>query len=302
MTGSVVFMGSKDAGLQLCEKLCQLLPSGTLRAILCPNDADDPRSTLPAFRRLAERSGIPLQVTGTRAEILHWIAHYGAKIAFVHGWYQIIPIDGPCAFYGFHYSPLPKYRGNAPLVWQIINGEPQIGVSFFRFTEGMDEGGLVGQAEAPLTADETIADALDKANALMMDLADRYIPTLVAGEIALSPQPKEEPSYCGLRRQEDGRIDWWQSAKRVHDFIRAQSHPYPGAFTVTESGNQLKVWRSSVDPRRFYGVPGSVVEVTKEWVVVACAEGAVRLYTLELDGSGDVRAAEILRSLKTRLK
>lgn len=300
-TGPVLFMGSKDAGLLLCEALCRLLPSGKLAAILCPDDTSDPRSRLPAFRQLAERFGIPLHVTGTKADSLQWIAYYDATIAIVHGWYQIIPVDGLCAFYGFHYSPLPKYRGNAPLVWQIINGETQIGVSFFRFSEGMDEGGLVSQAVAPLAENETIADALDKANALMMDLATRYVPALVEGEIVLSPQPDMEPSYCGLRLPEDGRVDWRQPAKRVHDFIRAQSRPYPGAFTVASDGTRIRLWSSSIDSRAIYGVPGSVIDIGESDVTVACGEGGVRLHFVGMeDCSINTKAAEVIRSLRTR--
>lgn len=300
MSDAVVFMGSKAAGLLLCSRLCELMP-GRLAAILCPDDAHDARSVLPGFRLLAERHGIPLHVVATRADTLCWLDYYMARVAFVHGWYQIIPVDGQCEFFGFHYSRLPKYRGNAPLVWQIINGEPSVGVSFFRFSEGMDEGLLVGQMSVALDRHETIADALDKANELTLVLAARYAQGVADGVVELYPQPDEEPSYCGLRRPEDGLIDWRASADRVHDFIRAQTHPYPGAYTQVDGGEQLRVWRSEPEPRRFYGVPGSVVEVSEAWVVVACGEGAVRLFVVGLDGAAEVPASQILRSLKTRL-
>lgn len=300
MIDAVVFMGSKAAGLLLCETVCQLFP-GNLAAIICPDDSQDARSVLPGFRSLAERHGVPLKVVATRADTLRWLDYYQARLAFVHGWYQIIPVDGPCDFYGFHYSSLPQYRGNAPLVWQIINGEPAIGVSFFRFSERMDEGLLVGQASVALDSDETIGDALEKANALMLELAARYMPEVVGGVVKLYPQPNEDASYCGLRRPEDGLIDWRASAERVHDFIRAQTHPYPGAYTQVEGGGVLRVWRCALEPRRFYGVPGSVVEVSAEWVVVACGEGAVRLLIIALDGAAEVSAPQVLRSLKTRL-
>jgi methionyl-tRNA formyltransferase len=295
----VVFMGSKAAGLSLCEAVCGLLP-GRLSAILCPEDTGDPRSVLPAFRALAERHDVPLELVATRDATLRCLDRYRARVALVHGWYQIIPVSIPCMFYGFHYSPLPRYRGNAPLVWQIINGEQSIGVSLFRFSEGMDEGPIVGQATASLGPDETIADALDKANALALALTRDHLTALVSGVAQLYPQPEEEPSYCGQRHPEDGRIDWRGSAKRVHDFIRAQTHPYPGAYTYLND-EVLRVWRSSVEPRRFYGVPGSVVEVSRSWVVVACGEGAVRLLVVQREGCSESVAPEVLRSLKVRL-
>lgn len=300
MSNAVVFMGSKAAGLLLCETICELL-RGRIAAILCPDDTADARSVLASFHSLAERYSIPLQVVATRAETMRWLGHYDAGVAFVHGWYQILPVDGLCEFYGFHYSPLPRYRGNAPLVWQIINGEKEIGVSFFRFSDGMDEGPLVAQAITPLAESENIADALNKMNGLMLRLARRYIPSLISGEIILRPQPNIEPSYCGVRTPLDGRIDWYRSAKKVHDFIRAQSRPYPGAFTYDADGHLFRVWSSSVDRRRIYGVPGSIIDIRQGEVSVACGEGGVVLHSVSIEPAAvEKNAAELIRSIKTR--
>lgn len=300
MSNAVVFMGSKAAGLLLCEAICELL-KGRLAAILCPSDIADPRSVLASFHSLAERYSIPLQVVATRAETMRWLGHYDARVAFVHGWYQILPVDGLCEFYGFHYSPLPRYRGNAPLVWQIINGEKEIGVSFFRFSDGMDEGPLVAQAVAPLAEDESVGDALKKANGLMLELACRNIPALISGEIILRSQPDLEPSYCGIRTPADGRINWYQSAKKVHDFIRAQSHPYPGAFTYDAEGCLVRVWSSSVDQRRIYGVPGSVIDIRQSGVSVACGDGGVVLHSVSVEPAVvEKNASELIRSIKVR--
>jgi len=300
VNNAVVFMGSKAAGLLLCETICELL-RGRLAAILCPDDTADARSVLASFRSLADRHSIPLQVIATRAETLRWLGHYDARVAFVNGWYQIIPVDGLCKFYGFHYSPLPRYRGNAPLVWQIINGEKEIGVSFFQFSDGMDEGPLVAQAVAPLAENENIENALNKANELMLELARRYVTALISGEILLSFQPDVEPSYCGIRTPEDGRIFWSQAAKKVHDFIRAQSHPYPGAFTHDIEGRVVRVWSSSVDRRKIYGVPGSVIDIGQNGVSVACGDGGVILHSVSIDAAAaEVNAAELIRSIKMR--
>ena len=301
MSKSTAFMGSKEAGLQLCSLLCELLPRGTLKAIICPNDSQDSRSVFPLFLDIAQKNNIPIHITNSREETASLIDKYNVQISFVHGWYQIIPIDGSCEFYGFHYSLLPKYRGNAPLVWQIINGESEVGVSFFRFNEFMDEGEIVSQEKVKLECNEDIGDALRKTNALAIELARKYIPHIISNEIALFPQSKDQPSYCGMRIKDDGRVDWSWSAKRVHDFIRAQASPYPGAFSFTENGGKVIFWKSSLEPRVFYGVPGSVVAVMENAVTVACGSGAIRLHIIEEETGGKRNASEVFKSLKSRL-
>lgn len=300
----VVFMGSKAAGLSLCRLMCETLPEGALSGILCPDDRADARSELAAFEALAAAHGVPLRVVANRAETMAALDHLAPRYVLVHGWYQIVPVDdtGTREFFGFHYSPLPRYRGNAPLVWQILNGEPEIGISFFRFTSGMDEGPVAAQARFPLGENGTVADALEAANAGMLDIARRLLPELVAGTLTLTSQPEAGASYCGLRTPADGVIDWHAPARRVHDFVRAQSDPYPGAFTRLEDGQLLRIWRTAIEPRTYFGVPGAVLEVHDDWVLVACGEGAVRVLEASVDGDPDRTPRRQLRSLRLRLR
>jgi methionyl-tRNA formyltransferase len=302
-TRPLLFLGSKAAGLRACRTILELLPPEKLAAIICPDDSADPRSVLAGFNGLAEESGVPLHVAATRKETMALLERLAPDTAIVHGWYQILPVDSlpDTRFLGFHYSPLPRYRGNAPLVWQIIQGEPEIGVSFFELTAEMDAGRLVDQRRAALGSDDTIADALGKADALADAMLRAFLPAWLQGKVELRPQPEGEASYCGLRLPEDGRIDWRWSGQRIHDFIRAQSRPYPGAFTSMADGRRLIVYRSRPEPRRFMGVPGAVVEIGEKHVVVAAGQGALRLIEVEIEGQGQQPAPEALRSLKTRL-
>jgi methionyl-tRNA formyltransferase len=45
------------------------------------------------------------------------------------------------------------------------------------------------------------------------------------------------------RRPEDGRIDWTRGRRALFDWVRALTHPYPGAFTEL-AGRRLFVWRA----------------------------------------------------------
>lgn len=300
---SLVFMGSKNAGFDICQTLVEKLPKGVLRAIVCPDDSADQRSETAQFITLAKSNAIPFHVVKNATETKEIIKNINPAVALVHGWYQILPVAelANTLFLGFHYSPLPKYRGNAPLVWQIINGEKRLGVSFFQLTPGMDEGGLVNQQFFSLSRDETIGDALEKAGNLAHQMLLDFLNLWPTEKIHLSDQPDEKPSYCGLRQPADGKIDWHSDAERVHDFIRAQSRPYPGAFSYLPDGRKLTILKAFEVNRQFYGVPGGVVELNSNDVLVACGTGAIRLQKIAVDDGAEEAPRNILKSLKIRL-
>lgn len=300
---SMIFLGSKQAGLDVCQTLIGKLPRGVLRAILCPDDCSDQRSARTQFISLSEANEIPFHLVKNVAETKEVIRSINPSVALVHGWYQMLPVEElmNTLFLGFHYSPLPRYRGNAPLVWQIINGEKRLGVSFFQLTAGMDEGGLVAQDFFTLSSQESIADALLKAGDCVHRMLLEFLTDWPDKSISLNKQPSELPSYCGLRLPEDGKIDWHSHSEKIHDFIRAQSKPYPGAFTFMPDGRKLTIWKSMKEERLFFGVPGSVVELTKNDVVVACGSGAIRLQRVSVEDGEEDMPRNILKSLKVRL-
>jgi methionyl-tRNA formyltransferase len=297
----LLFLGSKKAGLRALQRLLERLPEGCVRAILCPDDRADERNEYKAFQSMARQHGLALHLIQCGKDASDIIRRYRPHTALVHGWYRMIPVaEFPAIdFLGFHYSPLPRYRGNAPLVWQIINGERQLGVSFFTLNNGMDDGELVDQRFFELTTCEDISDALDKADQLVLSMLDDFMPRWLAGEVVGRAQPLEPASYCGIRTPEDGHIDWRSTAATVHNFIRAQARPYPGAYSQMLDGRLVRFWKTEIEPRTFYGVPGTVVDVGQHAITVACGTGALRILRAELDGEPEA-AAGTLRSRKVR--
>lgn len=298
-----VFLGSKAAGLEVCQRLAARIKNDAFKAIVCPDDTSDERSVLADFKAIGEKYNIPVLVSQNSSHTARILDDLKPTTAIVHGWYQIIPVDQfrNTLFLGFHYSPLPRYRGNAPLVWQIIEGESQLGVSFFELTTGMDEGRLVDQKLFDLGNNETIANALVKANKLALQMLDEFLSYWPESLPQLREQPPLQASYCGMRTPEDGHIDWSLPATRVHDFIRAQAPPYPGAYAFLPDGSQVNLTKSTVETNHWIGVPGAVLKVDTDYVLIACGQGAVRVYELALNGERPCSPSTLLKSMKIRL-
>jgi methionyl-tRNA formyltransferase len=124
-----------------------------------------------------------------------------------------------------HGSLLPKYRGRAPVNWAILHGETQTGATLHLMEAKPDAGDIVAQLAVPIGPDETATE--------------------VFSNVPKTPNLLSQGSYFSGRKPADGQILWDQTAKQVHDLVRAVAPPYPGAFTQWQ-GQQMIVARTSL--------------------------------------------------------
>ncbi len=145
-----------------------------------------------------------------------------------------------------HGSLLPKYRGRAPVNWAILHGETQTGASLHIMEAKPDAGDIVGQLAVPIGPNETATDVFSKVSAAAVEVLNQALPALTQGQVPRSPNILSQGSYFGGRKPSDGQIQWVQSAKQVHDLVRAVAPPYPGAFTDWE-GRRMIVAQTSLE-------------------------------------------------------
>ena len=139
-----------------------------------------------------------------------------------------IPRQGALNMHG---SLLPKYRGRAPVNWAVINGERETGATLHYMVAKADAGDIVDRQEVPIFPNDTALDVFRKVTIAAADTLSRNLPRLVDGTALRIAQKEGEASYFGRRKPEDGRIDWSQSAKTIHNLVRGVAPPYPGALT-----------------------------------------------------------------------
>jgi methionyl-tRNA formyltransferase len=74
-----------------------------------------------------------------------------------------------------------------------------------------------------------------------------------------------------------GLINWQQSAHRLYDFVRGQTHPYPGAFTYHKM-DKVTVWHADIyHPTRMDGRVGEVLaSLTTDTYLIQTGEGILR--------------------------
>ena len=151
----------------------------------------------------------------------------------------------PLGAVGLHASELPRYRGGAPLVWQIIRGETSAGISLFYLEDGVDTGDVIGTLNFPIREHDTIAEAMERSESAAEALIEKFFPLLEKGMAPRLPQDETLASEFPQRSPEDGEIDWSRAATEISNFIRAQTRPYPGAFTRI-GGKRVTIWDAKI--------------------------------------------------------
>ena len=144
-----------------------------------------------------------------------------------------------------HGSLLPKFRGRAPVNWAILHGETETGATLHVMEVKPDAGDIVGQASVSIGPDETATEVFGKVSDAALEVMRNVLPELVQGRVPRKPNDLQNGSYFGGRKPADGQIHWNQTARQVHNLVRAVAPPYPGAFTDRE-GTTMIVARTSL--------------------------------------------------------
>lgn len=198
-----------------------------------------------------------------------------------------------------HGSLLPDYRGASPVQRALWDGRSGTGVTTLWMDDGIDTGDLVLQRWVAI-------EASDNASTLAVRLAEAGGPLLAeslalahAGQASRLPQDRKVGSYARKLGKGDGGVDWARDAVTVWNRQRAVT-PWPGAATAFKDRHLLLV-RTEPHHMMPLGVaPGTLVEVGREGLVVACAPGALRLVTVRPEGRGDMAAAEWARGARVQ--
>jgi methionyl-tRNA formyltransferase len=189
---------------------------------------------------------------------------------------------------GFHPTPLPKYRGRAAVVWQILLGVRKTKCSLFLIDEGMDSGDILGQEEYVIERDDYALDVTEKIGEALRSLLRRVLPQVMTGTLNPVKQNEEDATYLLKRIPEDGQINWNDPVEKIHTLIRATSKPYPGAFANYDRDHKVIFWRADViENKKYTGIPGQIAYVEKDSINIVCGDGLLRLY--EYDNIDNVK-------------
>ena len=225
--------------------------------------------------RFAATHGIPTKtcVYANTDEIAHAISQAQPDLMVSSDWRtwlspEILKLP-KCGSINIHDALLPKYGGFAPINWAIINGESETGVTVHFIENEFDLGNIILQERVPINFSDTATDIFHKTLPLFSTLPVEALRLIESGQLLSIPQDRTMASFYHKRSERDSLIDWNKSNIQIHNLVRAQSDPYPNAYTYL-SGKKLKVKKASLPDRSYCGTPGRVFCRGKNGVVVVC--------------------------------
>jgi methionyl-tRNA formyltransferase len=174
-----------------------------------------------------------------------------------------------------HFSPLPRWRGAAPIERAILAGDTTTAVTIMTVAEGLDEGNVHAQLDVPMEASATTASLWSELSVVGAGL---LISTLEQGLDDGEPQVGDVV-YAHKLRTDDRRVDWSGSATQVDRVVRVG-----GAWT-TFRGERFKIHEVEV-------VDGSGPAGTMQNDTVLTPNGGIRLVTVQPAGKPRMSAMD----------
>jgi methionyl-tRNA formyltransferase len=290
MKKTLLFYAMTRKGYVVLEDHIREFGTEHMAGVITARDSALDNDHYQEIQSLCKRHGIPCY---DRAENKAVTAAY----AFAISWRWMI--SGHSRLVVFHDSLLPKYRGFAPLVNMLINGEKKLGVTALFAGKDYDSGDIIAQKSAGIRYPVTIAEAIEKLIPLYCQLATALSKQVLSGKpLRGKKQDEKKASYSLWRDGTDYRIDWRKNAGQIRRHVDASGTPYEGASCQLE-GRTVRI--HSVEEVNDVKIenrePGKVIFLKEGRPVVVCGKGLLMITSATDDKN---RSLLPLKKFRTR--
>ncbi|MCF7922236.1 MAG: methionyl-tRNA formyltransferase [Candidatus Marinimicrobia bacterium] len=193
--------------------------------------------------------------------------------------------------FNLHASLLPKYRGAAPIHWALLNGDKETGVTTFFLKSTVDTGNIIKQVKTPIYPEDNLHTLYSRLCHMGADLVLETTNLIASGAVIAGEQDNSQTSPAPKVTSETRLLNFQETAEQCHNRVRAFA-PAPGAFTYRD-GSLLKVLLTRKIEKQ--GTPGEIIQISDNSFTVACAGGALEIFSLQPESKKVMDAASYLR-------
>lgn len=272
---NIVYMGTPDYASRVLQRLIDDKEINVLSVYTQPDKPVGRKKVLtsPPVKTTADASNIkvyqPLNLRSDETE--EEIRALNPDFIVVAAYGQILPKNildiAPCI--NLHASILPQYRGASPIQQSLLHGDKQTGVTAMLMDVGLDTGDILKISRVSIPETMMVEELFDA----LTQCAEELILDVLKNFDTLTPQKQDDEasSLCKKISKENG-LAVFDDATDLYNRYRAYT-PWPGIYL--QSGLKLK--EMSLESKTGEHKAGEVLEVGKNFLIVGCEKGSLRL-------------------------
>lgn len=300
----IIFAGTPQFAV---AALAALLKDHKIVAVFTQPDRPSGRGmqlTASPVKQLALQQGVPvLQPSTLKTEDAQQIiAALDADVMVVAAYGLILPktvLALPrLGCINIHASLLPRWRGAAPIQRAILGGDTETGITIMQMDEGLDTGNMLLQKKCSIAKKETAETLHDKLALLGAQAMIEALHKLEQGKLHPEQQDSRHATYAPKLTKSEALLDWGQDAISLERAVRGY-FPFPVAHTLFYK-TPIKILRASLGEGKI-GAQGTVLEVNKEHILVACGKGSLALEVLQKPGGKPLHAEQFIQSFPIKI-
>lgn len=291
---NVIFLGTTDFSTTILENLAK---ESYINLSLIITQPDRPQGRNKKIikspvKLWAEKHQMSLQQPTNLKTLTPLIKQLKPDFLISAAYGQIIPLEilnlAKIEALNVHGSFLPKHRGGSPIQTAILNGDLESGVSIIRMVKAMDAGPIFGQVKLKIDPNLTGGELIKQAAIAGSQLLNKLILPIAKNEIKPWAQNIEQVSFAYNIKPEQERINWTQSAKQIHNHIRALS-PKPGAYTFHHH-KRVKLFKTIVKSDDSEFKVGTIIRINKHSFEVKTTRGVLEIFEVQPSGKNKIDA------------
>ena len=291
-----VYLGTSDFAATVLRRLAAS-PHAPLLVVTPPDRRRGRgRKTLPPpVAETAVELGIDLlQVENVNeGEALEQIRSVQPQAGAICAFGQLVrePLLSELPLLNIHPSPLPRWRGAAPIERAIMAGDERTGVSVMRLTEGLDSGPVALREEVAIGPEEDFEALSARLASIGGELLVSAFDRLAKGGLEFEEQEESGVTYAEKIDPAERRLDPSRPAAELALTVRALT-PHVGTYLETATGARLGVRKARpVD----VGVESGELRAEEGALLLGCGKGTLRLEVVQPQGGKPMPADAYLR-------
>ena len=295
----VIFMGTPDFAVPVLEGLIENYE--VILVVSQPDKRVGRKQELKntPIKEVALKHNIPVFQPIKIREDYEEIIKLNPDIIVTCAYGQIIPkviLDCPrLGCINVHASLLPKLRGGAPIHKALIDGYKTTGITIMYMDVKMDDGDIISQREIEITDSDNLESLHDKLSVMGKELLLDTLPSIIEGSNDRIKQNEEEVTFAYNIKREEEHIDFNKSSREVFNLIRGLS-PVPGSNAILFD-NEMKIYESIINDKKYSGNPGEIVDITKQGIVVKTGDSSITITKLKPFGKKMMDASSYVNGI-----